>query len=476
MLCHPADREPIGSYAYREVCQSQDGVAQGKAARADGQEHPSILDLQQWPHQDSLLEARSVFQDMLSKHVTPQTDLRPRGIVMPVGGTQLNANAFVSIQVMREVHGCLLPIDLVYYGADEMDVKTRKYFESRFPDVRVVDLATLPYPKHHNRVEVKDAIVRAYAFYHAGFDQVLMLHPDSTPLRDPTYLFDSREFQEAGNLFWPDFWQAMAGQPYVMPPAVFGLLDLPIPRPSDTDLWLSSTDSGQFLFDRKRLPDVLEWSFFVNALGPAFFYHMSQEKDSYHLAFSLAGKAGAFRQVLHMPRAVLAKRLRGKLNYLQVGSLQADPGGRPLFFHRSDGPGRLHPADASSDFLTADLVSIELSEGRALRMFHQPEDGGMGYGMGDVWVTNSTNSCAFDDGLNTQAKIHKECGAYITGTAAPFPVVPVHWFSETAQRTFQATYKALEQLRGEIAGGRLLQAACKRPGSPAGIQCMKPAR
>ena len=42
--------------------------------------------------------------------------------------------------------------------------------------------------------------------------QVLMLDGDNLPLTDPTHLFTMTEYQQHGNLFFPDFWNAVGIQ------------------------------------------------------------------------------------------------------------------------------------------------------------------------------------------------------------------------------------------------------------------------
>src|SRR6476620_10292437 len=43
-----------------------------------------------------------------------------RGIVMAAGGPRHFTNAWVTIQVLRRLHGCTLPIELWYLGPNEM--------------------------------------------------------------------------------------------------------------------------------------------------------------------------------------------------------------------------------------------------------------------------------------------------------------------------------------------------------------------
>jgi hypothetical protein len=47
----------------------------------------------------------------------------------------------------------------------------------------------------------------------------------------------------------------------------------------------------QVLFDRLRHYDVLEWLFWLNSHSNVTYQHMHGDKDTYRLAFSLAGEA-----------------------------------------------------------------------------------------------------------------------------------------------------------------------------------------
>ena len=82
--------------------------------------------------------------------------------------------------------------------------------------------------------------VKVFALYAAPFEEVLLLDGDSTPLRDPAYLFDHPAFRRHGSMFFPD-----AG---CAPLPFFRLL-------GRQDLWHGgarqwATESGQLLFNR----------------------------------------------------------------------------------------------------------------------------------------------------------------------------------------------------------------------------------
>ena len=53
----------------------------------------------------------------------------PAGIIMCAGGATHLTQAFLSLHIIRTVHNCTLPIDLVFAGAREMPVPTRKLFQ-----------------------------------------------------------------------------------------------------------------------------------------------------------------------------------------------------------------------------------------------------------------------------------------------------------------------------------------------------------
>ena len=50
---------------------------------------------------------------------------------------------------------------------------------------------------------------------------------------------------------------------------------------------------------------MLEWLLFLNAHHNVLYQSMYGDKDSFELAFALAGKHGDFRRVKYWPRAAL---------------------------------------------------------------------------------------------------------------------------------------------------------------------------
>ena len=67
-------------------------------------------------------------------------------------------------------------------------------------------------------------------------------------LQNPELLFEPHEYQEHGNLFWPDFCNADIGV-VPMTPAAYNLLGFKAPWTSHPK-GFARTDTGQFLLNR----------------------------------------------------------------------------------------------------------------------------------------------------------------------------------------------------------------------------------
>lgn len=78
--------------------------------------------------------------------------------------------------------------------------------QRKFKDLSFIDASKATLPQHHRRNSaIESYVVKVVALYATSFDEVLMLDCDSTPLSDPTQLFEDPSYLAAGNIFWPDF-------------------------------------------------------------------------------------------------------------------------------------------------------------------------------------------------------------------------------------------------------------------------------
>ena len=57
------------------------------------------------------------------------------------------------------------------------------------------------------------------------------------------------------------------------------------------------TESGQLLIDLARHGDVAEWALWINSFSDTIYRTLWGDKDTYALAFAVAGKAHEFNQL-----------------------------------------------------------------------------------------------------------------------------------------------------------------------------------
>jgi hypothetical protein len=57
------------------------------------------------------------------------------------------------------------------------------------------------------------------------------------------------------------------------------------------------TESGQLLFDLVKHADVAEWALWVNSFGDTLYKAVWGDKDTYSMAFAVAGKSHVFNQL-----------------------------------------------------------------------------------------------------------------------------------------------------------------------------------
>ena len=76
--------------------------------------------------------------------------------------------------------------------------------------------------------------------------QVIMLDADNTPLKNPEALFESREYQTGGNLYWPDWWDAQGW----LRPAAYTLFGITPPWMLEGGEGFRTAESGQMVLHR----------------------------------------------------------------------------------------------------------------------------------------------------------------------------------------------------------------------------------
>ncbi|KAI8471635.1 MAG: mannosyltransferase putative-domain-containing protein [Monoraphidium minutum] len=250
-----------------------------------------------------------------------------RGVLIVAGGAANLANAAVALRVLRRHLNCTLPVEVVYFGPAERDAAAAALILQEAGPPSPPPLPTGS-PRRGRGGPRRGGGTRALAFV-TRFKEVLLLDADNVPLADPAPLFESREFRDSGSLFSPDFWRQAWADAAIY--TRFGMAAAPWEgRPG-----FRLCDSGQLLVDRGRHYDALQWLWLLNSHTEVLYKAMHGDKDTYLLAFHLAGRAADFRQVAHWPRDGVNEVPGHAHRYHHIGMVQSDPAGLPAFLHRS---------------------------------------------------------------------------------------------------------------------------------------------
>ncbi|WIA38847.1 hypothetical protein OEZ86_002124 [Tetradesmus obliquus] len=265
-----------------------------------------------------------------------------RGVLIVAGGRDMFANAAVSIMMLRRHLRSSLPVEIVHYGESELSKEVLPILQELNSSssseaaakgwasgpVFVTDaLQAAPLSQlaaHHKPLkEIRSFPAKVYALtYATRFQQVLLMDADSMPLIDPAILFDVPSFKQHGDLFWSDFWWNAWVNSTIY--NILGGMQRP-PWENKPDFRL--VDSGQILFDRMRHAEVLEYLWLLNSHHEWVYKHMHGDKDTFLLAFAMAGRLRDFKQVPCFVRDALTDVPGHKHRYHHLGMVQSLPPG-----------------------------------------------------------------------------------------------------------------------------------------------------
>uniref|UniRef100_H3GNE0 Nucleotide-diphospho-sugar transferase domain-containing protein n=1 Tax=Phytophthora ramorum TaxID=164328 RepID=H3GNE0_PHYRM len=240
-----------------------------------------------------------------------------RGIVFVVYEKMLQS-VYASVRSLR-VMGCTLPVEL-WYKRSETD-----------PTHPLLQELTGSYGAYMR--EITDAratrfYTKTYAVFYSAFDQVLLLDADNFAVRDPTYLFDTPEFQSEGAIFWPDFWRPKKTIFNIQPTSfVWEVFDL---APVD----MFEQESGQVLVDRSKHQKALNVLMYY-AFNPAVFERLRLawgDKDLFRFAWL---KTDSSFHMIETPPGSAGLKLDEQNIFCGVTMVQHDPERGIVFLHRN---------------------------------------------------------------------------------------------------------------------------------------------
>eukprot|EP00775_Hariotina_reticulata_P006257 gene6257-6495_t len=232
-----------------------------------------------------------------------------RGIVISAGGSYYLPQAIVLLRVLRYHLKSKLPVEIFWMGAEEMDEATLKAIKDEFAPLEGFDASKLPYPRHHlPGAKLKGFPMKPYALLHSRFKEVMLLDCDVVLMRDPAYMFEAPQYKILGNYFWDDIYGAG-----MFKEELFDYVGLNRSVRTALDAgkgdFIRYAESGQLIVNRAMHLDVLEWTWFLNSFSDGHVYnYVYGDKDTYGVAFALAGKAHMYQHMNTPPGGMFTHR------------------------------------------------------------------------------------------------------------------------------------------------------------------------
>jgi len=251
----------------------------------------------------TLSTARLALEAFLASTPRPPNHYCGRGVVICGGGARYFANLWVCVNALRRL-GCRLPIQVWHLGRQEMDPAMERLLAPM--QVECVDAPRIR--RNHPVRRLGCWELKPYSILFSPFRDVLLLDADNVPVRDPTFLFEGREFRDSGALFWPDFGRSRRADP------IWRSCGLEVPAEFEFE-------SGQLLVDKRRCWAALRLALWFNEHSDFYYQYLHGDKDTFSLAFRKL--QASYRLVSHPP-----ERFAG-------GMYHHDFEGRRLFQHRN---------------------------------------------------------------------------------------------------------------------------------------------
>lgn len=201
----------------------------------------------------------------------PPNKFEERGIVICAGGSRYFTCAYVLINLLKEL-GCTLPIEVWYRTKTEMTSEMIDILKKLGVDLVC---AGDVYKTHPERI-LDGWGCKVYAIIHSRFKEVMFIDCDNVPTKDPTYLFDTKEYKETGSLFWPDYQRLDSSR------AIWRICDVPYKDEEEFE-------TGQIVVNKEKCWKELQLTMHMNAHSDFYYKHVHGDKETFHMAWKILG-------------------------------------------------------------------------------------------------------------------------------------------------------------------------------------------
>ena len=193
---------------------------------------------------------------------------------MVCAGGRYLPSFYAQVRLLRDL-GCTLPITCYYNGAAELGEDFSELLVGY--GVTFVDLSVVNAESPYRQRNCHGWAMKSAAVINAPYREVLLLDADNFPARDPSYLFDTPEYQEYGYCLWPDI------RPFDPNAQYWASLGLPAED-------VSEHESGQLLIDKFVSWDALVVTSWLNGNSNYYYTVAYGDKDYWRAGARLTGK------------------------------------------------------------------------------------------------------------------------------------------------------------------------------------------
>jgi alpha 1,2-mannosyltransferase len=244
-----------------------------------------------------------------------------RGIVMAAGDSAAVVRARTNLRLLKS-YNCTLPVEIFHFST-ELSASDKSLLE----DLSKLEEGQEEQDTMKVTVRIVEGVekgngwkqfqIKGAAIQQSSFDDILYLDTDSYLLRNPNYLFESKQWTDTGLLLWPDYTKSHPTNP------IWRLLGQQCRNEYEGE-------SGQIFISRSRHQDLLWLVEYFAQHNEEYYGFMGGDRDSFRAAALLLGKPWAGPGRLNAAAGVVVKD-----NPLTGGHtmLQADPEGRWMFVH-----------------------------------------------------------------------------------------------------------------------------------------------
>lgn len=210
-------------------------------------------------------------QDEVLKRFVAPPHFFGRGIVVCAGGPRLFTCAWVLMQMLRNVLGSHLPVEIWHRGPAEMDEQMLALLTS-FDSVTAVDATHVD--GYHRIANQHGWTLKPFAILNSRFREVLFIDADNVPVADPARLFDTPEYLETGAIFWPDLFR-LSSESRIWEITRVPYRDEP------------SFETGQLVVDKSRCWEALLMTMHLNEQSDFYYRFLYGDKDTFHFGWRM---------------------------------------------------------------------------------------------------------------------------------------------------------------------------------------------